>query len=619
MRRGRRARGRARARRARRARREDRARGRGGREHHRETSVRGANGEWRRRRQQNTSEARDVASWRARRSRFLLLATSNARGGDARRARSSGDRPSRLSRGVLAAPRRAVMAPKKREKAAAAPLSAYELEREARVKRNAEILARLRIPTLAAATRDPDASASSSGTSSDDADDDANGGANGGGDDARRRAKKLRKRRRERHRARAEEKAPGRSGSAATNRDRGEPSRRSSRHAAITSRANGKYADAAEDDTDDSDVSFYSSDEDEDADASGSADDDDDDEDEEEEDDDELDADGARRPPTRKRKKPSTKPKPSFAAPTSERARAAAAAARAASRPVGMWRKGGEDAPAFRAPYETGSAAAPGRGRVVPGLGGRVIPPPPPPPRPSAFAAAAANPAMRETPRPAEPDGGDVDLSGKTKKKKNGATRRPTPSLLHAVASEADVHDAWTALQPPSTTVAIERGAMRASDATIGASELRAAADAHGFCDWCVLLTLVPIRPRRRGERRSLRTFAGVSLRPPLAFNPRLRRLSTPTDAFQLQLTDAFQDRRTAGEHGRRRRQRRRRPGHRRRRGRGRARGGEGARARGGFTRVRGERARAAGVSWGVGWGGSSSRREAPTRTDERT
>ena len=146
------------------------------------------------------------------------------------------------------------MAPKKREKAAAAPLSAYELEREARVKRNAEILARLRIPTLAAATRDPDASASSSGTSSDDDDDDANGGANGGGDDARRRAKKLRKRRRERHRARAEEKAPGRSGSAATNRDRGEPSRRSSRPAAITSRANGKYADAAEDDTDDSDV-----------------------------------------------------------------------------------------------------------------------------------------------------------------------------------------------------------------------------------------------------------------------------------------------------------------------------------------------------------------------------
>ena len=45
---------------------------------------------------------------------------------------------------------------------------------------------------------------------------------------------------------------------------------------------------------------------------------------------------------------------------------------------------------------------------------------------------------------------------------------------------------------------------------------------------------LVPIRPRSRGERRSLRTFPGVSLLPPLAFNPRPRRLSTPSDAFQL-------------------------------------------------------------------------------------
>ncbi|EEH56944.1 uncharacterized protein MICPUCDRAFT_68172 [Micromonas pusilla CCMP1545] len=40
--------------------------------------------------------------------------------------------------------------------------------------------------------------------------------------------------------------------------------------------------------------------------------------------------------------------------------------------------------------------------------------------------------------------------------------------------------------------------------------------------------TLVPIRPRWRGERRSLRTFPGASLRPSLAFNPRPGRLSTP-------------------------------------------------------------------------------------------
>jgi hypothetical protein len=45
---------------------------------------------------------------------------------------------------------------------------------------------------------------------------------------------------------------------------------------------------------------------------------------------------------------------------------------------------------------------------------------------------------------------------------------------------------------------------------------------------------LVPIRPRRRCERRSLRTFPGASLRPPLAFKPRPRRLSTSPDAFEL-------------------------------------------------------------------------------------
>jgi hypothetical protein len=48
----------------------------------------------------------------------------------------------------------------------------------------------------------------------------------------------------------------------------------------------------------------------------------------------------------------------------------------------------------------------------------------------------------------------------------------------------------------------------------------------------CVHLTRVPIRPRSRGERRSLRTFPGGSLRPgSLAFNPRPRRLSTPSVA----------------------------------------------------------------------------------------
>ena len=67
------------------------------------------------------------------------------------------------------------------------------------------------------------------------------------------------------------------------------------------------------------------------------------------------------------------------------------------------------------------------------------------------------------------------------------------------------------------------RGGMGRDD------EKDAEADGVGARDGGAFYTLVPIRPRWRGERRSLRTFPGVSLRPgSLAFNPRPRRLSTP-------------------------------------------------------------------------------------------
>ena len=47
--------------------------------------------------------------------------------------------------------------------------------------------------------------------------------------------------------------------------------------------------------------------------------------------------------------------------------------------------------------------------------------------------------------------------------------------------------------------------------------------------------TLVSIRPRWRGERRSLRTFAGVSLRPPPRFqSPPSTPFNSASDAFQL-------------------------------------------------------------------------------------
>jgi mitogen-activated protein kinase organizer 1 len=57
----------------------------------------------------------------------------------------------------------------------------------------------------------------------------------------------------------------------------------------------------------------------------------------------------------------------------------------------------------------------------------------------------------------------------------------------------------------------------------------------HVHDEGAFVFTLVPIRPRWRGERRSLRPLPDVSLRPgSLAFNPRPRRLSTPkSDAFQ--------------------------------------------------------------------------------------
>jgi hypothetical protein len=65
-------------------------------------------------------------------------------------------------------------------------------------------------------------------------------------------------------------------------------------------------------------------------------------------------------------------------------------------------------------------------------------------------------------------------------------------------------------------------------------------------------LTLVPVRRRSRGERRSLRTFAVASLHPSHAFNPRPRRLSPSTDAFELHpdiIAQGVRVERARGEH----------------------------------------------------------------------
>ena len=90
-------------------------------------------------------------------------------------------------------------------------------------------------------------------------------------------------------------------------------------------------------------------------------------------------------------------------------------------------------------------------------------------------------------------------------------------------AARAAEHWAW----PPPADADAEAPWIEMTTATF-ASHLFAVEASGAF------YTLVPIRPRWRGERRSLRTFPGASLRPPRAFNARPRRLSTPPDAFEL-------------------------------------------------------------------------------------
>ena len=85
------------------------------------------------------------------------------------------------------------------------------------------------------------------------------------------------------------------------------------------------------------------------------------------------------------------------------------------------------------------------------------------------------------------------------------------------------------------------RGHHAAADA-FTATDLREDLDVHA-ADYLrrvlASITLVPIRPRRRGERRSLRTFSpGVCFSPPRVPRVQSRRTSTPfnsaSDAFQL-------------------------------------------------------------------------------------
>jgi hypothetical protein len=103
------------------------------------------------------------------------------------------------------------------------------------------------------------------------------------------------------------------------------------------------------------------------------------------------------------------------------------------------------------------------------------------------------------------------------------ASASTTRTRAQTATDRVELAEAWRAIEDATARAPATR-AKHASVATWAAAKMQSGA----------FYTLVPIRPRRRGERHSLRTFAVVSLRPPLAFNPRPRRLSTPSDAYEL-------------------------------------------------------------------------------------
>ena len=99
----------------------------------------------------------------------------------------------------------------------------------------------------------------------------------------------------------------------------------------------------------------------------------------------------------------------------------------------------------------------------------------------------------------------------------------------YVVTVSAQAMDKLGAVSPAkSVDVVVEWPTLPSERAVTDASaEKLAAAESGAFC-----LTLVPIRPRSRGERRSLRTLLpGVRLSPP---TPRFQSRRTHLDAFQL-------------------------------------------------------------------------------------
>ena len=300
-------------------------------------------------------------------------------------------------------------------------MTEYEMEREARLAKNREVLRRLGVPEMAAAT----------GMAT--ADDD---------DDERERRKKMRK--------------------AARARDSGggEPARRSSRASTVATRT-GRFYEGKGDGGDDDDDSFSEEDED---DADGS------------DDEDEDDLDDERRPtakPEAKKKKKRKIP----AEPRPERRATPASLYRLPNRsmlgrlaPYAVEGAGFERRPsAFMRPRLSSipSSGATGDGGIEPTVARPVI---------DAVASTDHPPSTAERPKAARKA---PRVQKRQRAKKPAAKPPPTPEGF-----ADDVAAAFAAIQPAANRVAMNRGFATIDQVTIGHRELVDACRRHGFYEW---------------------------------------------------------------------------------------------------------------------------------------
>ena len=300
-------------------------------------------------------------------------------------------------------------------------MTEYEMEREARLAKNREVLRRLGVPEMAAGMATAD-------------DDD---------DDERERRKKMRK--------------------AARARDSGggEPARRSSRASTVATRT-GRFYEGKGDGADDDDDSFSEEDED---DADGS------------DDEDEDDLDDERRPtakPEAKKKKKKRIP----AEPRPERRATPASLYRLPNRsmlgrlaPYAVEGAGFERRPsAFMRPRLSSipSSGATGDGGIEPTVARPVI---------DAVAPTDHPPSTAERPKAAR----KAPRVQKRQRAKKPAPAKPPPT---PEGFADDVAAAFAAIQPAANRVAMNRGFATIDQVTIGHRELVDACRRHGFYEW---------------------------------------------------------------------------------------------------------------------------------------